>query len=72
MLAKQAFYHLSYTPRPFGFSYFSDGVSSFSPGPASDHNPPTNASYVARITDVHLHPSLFVEIGLSLTFLVLA
>jgi hypothetical protein len=50
------------------FSYFSGRVS-ICPGPATDHNPPTNPHCTAEITDVHHHTlqiSLFKDLILSL------
>jgi hypothetical protein len=37
-------------PYPFSFSYFSDSISYFCPGPTSDSNPHTCASQMAEIT----------------------
>jgi hypothetical protein len=42
-------YQLSYPSSPLCFSYFSDRVSCFCLGSASDHNPPRSASQVAVI-----------------------
>jgi hypothetical protein len=56
-LAWQVLHHLTYTSSPFGFSFcFSDRVSCFLPGLASDLGPPTFAAQIAMITGMH-HPA---------------
>jgi hypothetical protein len=50
MLVRQALFHLSHTPSPFCFNYFSDRVSHFCPGPALDSDTLTHVSYLATIT----------------------
>jgi hypothetical protein len=54
-IARQMFNPLNHTPSPFHVSYFSDRVLCLCPGPASDHNPSTQASFIAEITDVYHH-----------------
>jgi hypothetical protein len=63
MFARQVLYNLSHAPSPFSFSYFSDSVLYFLPRLASDPEPPTDASCIARIRDCTTTPSLFVEMG---------
>jgi hypothetical protein len=63
MLVRQALYHLNYTSNPFLLLvYISVKVLCFCAVPATDNNPPADASCVAGITYVDHHMSkLFVE-----------
>jgi hypothetical protein len=62
-LSRWVLYHLSHTPGPFCFSYFSDKVLCFRLGLNLDHSTPTYASHVAGITDVHHMLGLLIEMG---------
>jgi hypothetical protein len=56
-------------PRPFLlFFFFSYKPSYFLPWPVSEHNPPTSASLVARITDMYHHAQLVLWDRVSLSF----
>jgi hypothetical protein len=60
VLARQVFYHLSYTCVPLLPCF---QVLYFLPGLASDCVPPTYASGIAGIIECTTTPSLFLEIG---------
>jgi hypothetical protein len=64
--ARQTFYHLSHAPSPFCFSYFSDRVSHFCPGPAwATFYLCFCVSCVPGIKGTHHHAQLLVEWSLS-------
>jgi hypothetical protein len=67
-LARQVLYYLNHIFSPVCFSYFSNSVQHFCVRSASDWNPPTNASCIARTTGVHHHAQLVGWGGGSLTF----
>jgi hypothetical protein len=60
LLARQMLYHLGHAPSSFWFSYFSDRVSCFCPGLASDSNLPTSVSCIAGKIDVNHHDQLVI------------
>jgi hypothetical protein len=66
--ARQVLYHLSHTRSPFCFVYFSDKVTHFCLGLASDFDPPPIASHMAGMTDVHHFAQLICWDGISLNF----
>jgi hypothetical protein len=65
VLVKQTLYHLTPSSSPFCFSYFSDRVSWFLPGPALDHDLLTYAPQVAGIKVYTSMPGLFAVMGVG-------
>jgi hypothetical protein len=63
--ALQTLYHLSHTPSPFCFRYFSDRVSPFCWGSVLDHNPHTCVSHEAGIKMCTTTPGLLIHMGSS-------
>jgi hypothetical protein len=73
VLARKVLNHLSHTPSPFCFSYFVLVIlrvfaRRWGLGGVSDHDPPTNTSHIAGITEVYPCPKLVGSDGVLLTF----
>jgi hypothetical protein len=68
VLARQVLYYLSHASTPFCCSDFSDRVSHFCPGPASDCDPSTYASLIVGITGANHHIYLVIWDRVSVTF----
>jgi hypothetical protein len=52
------------SPVLFALVYFSDKISCFYLGLASNHDPPTSISHITETTDITTTLGLFLEIGL--------
>jgi hypothetical protein len=62
LIARQVLYKVTRTPSLFCCSYFSEKVSSFSSGLASNCYPPIYTSRVTWITFENTMPNLFLEV----------
>jgi hypothetical protein len=68
ILARQVIIHLAVPPVLVAIGYFSDRVSFFCSGMASDYDPSTYTFQLAEITVAYHHANLFIEMGVLLTF----